>query len=335
MPPVDVQGTQRHYAQGVLLRPPTSAALRVVLLVVEPGSDSSRGQVLSCSAVFSDRLHSTEVERTESAISALSKVKWAKPVLARLERAGGIQPENMPLMFEVRFADELHKAGVTAQYEFPAGVGNSTVEFRLNTEPVWLIELVSVRTSDAAHRATHQIGPLCYEQLLRPTPEDPGRGEEGEMITAEQKIGEKVFSRGRPTKFPPPDGSLRLILTDMRGYLDEGGDLADYNEIAYGWRALARLQHGEMMVHHWKTAEGKFEPIKGLFEHGNPLAAAKSVRERIHFLGFVREERFYDGEIQQTSLLLPNGELFATQDDAVRAYATYPLARMGPRSSLR
>jgi len=280
--------------------------------------------------VFSDRLRKTEVERTERAISALSKVEWAKPVLARLERAGGIRPENMPLMFEVRFADELNQAGVVAQYEYAAGVGNSTVEFRLDTEPVWLIELVSVRTSDAARRATRQIGPLYYEQLLHPTPEDPGRGEEGEMITAEQKIGAKVFSRGKPTKFPPLDGSsIHLILTDMRGYLDEGGDAADYNEIAYGWRALARSQHGEMMVHHWKNSEGEFEPIKGLFERGNPLAAAKTVRERIHFLGFVREEQFYDREIQQTSLLLANGELFATQDDVDQAYATYPLALVG------
>jgi hypothetical protein len=280
--------------------------------------------------VLSDRLRATEVERTERAISALYELAWAKPVLSRLERAGRIQPENMPLMFEVRFADELRRAGVTAQYEYAAGIGNSTVEFRLDTDPVWLIELVSVRTSDAARRATRQIGPLYFEQLFHATPEDPGRSEEGEMILAEQKIGEKAFSRGRPTKFPPPDGSFRLILTDIRGYLDKGGDLADYNEIAYGWRALAHLEHGDMIVHQWKNAEGKFEPIKGLFERGNPLAAAKFIRERIHFLGFVREERFFDGEIQQTSLLLANPELFASHDDVKRAYATYPLARFGP-----
>jgi len=31
--------------------------------------------------------------------------------------AGGIRPENKPLMFEVRFAFELHLAGVVAEYE--------------------------------------------------------------------------------------------------------------------------------------------------------------------------------------------------------------------------
>jgi hypothetical protein len=205
-------------------------------------------------SMLSDRLRSTEVDGTKRAMEALAKVPWAKPVLARLRRAGGIKPENMPLMFEVRFAEELHRAGVTAEYEFPAGVGKSTVEFRLNTKPTWLIELVSIRTSDAARRATRQIGPLCHEQLFRLTPEDPGASEEGEIITAEQKIGEKVLSHGRPTKFPPRDGSLRLILSDMRGYLDEGGKPEDYWETAYGWRDLARFSpdHWEAMVHCWK-----------------------------------------------------------------------------------
>ena len=33
------------------------------------------------------------------------------------------------------------------------------------------------------------------------------------MITAEQKIGEKVFCKGAPTKFPSLDGTFRMILT--------------------------------------------------------------------------------------------------------------------------
>jgi len=234
----------------------------------------------------------------------------------------------MPLMFEVRFADELHRVNATAQYEFAAGVGQSTVEFRLNTDPVWLVELVSIRLSNAGRRATRQIAPLLEEQLFRWTPEDPGRSEAGEMITAEQKIGEKVFSQGRPTKFPALDGSLRLILADMRGYLDRGGDIADYREMAYGYRGLQESRHWQFLMHHWKKPEGNFEPIKGLFEPGNPIAAAKLVRERIHFLGFVREERFYEGEIRERTLLLPNPDLFVTQNEAIRAYASYPLARL-------
>jgi len=79
--------------------------------------------------MWSDRLRTTELERTQRAITELSAVPWAQPLLACLARAGGPKPENMPLMFEVRYAQELHHAGVTAQYEFRAGVGDSMVEF--------------------------------------------------------------------------------------------------------------------------------------------------------------------------------------------------------------
>ena len=154
--------------------------------------------------MWSDSLTLQEARRTEQAIGELSSVPWARPLLSRLDQAGGIKSDNMPLMFEVRFAHELHLSSTAAEYEYCAGVGTSTIEFRTRTSPSWLIELVSVRTSDAAKRAIRQVG-LIYEQLPSPRPDDPARSEEAEMITAEQKIGEKVFAGDRPTKFPPID----------------------------------------------------------------------------------------------------------------------------------
>jgi hypothetical protein len=48
---------------------------------------------------------------------------------------------------------ELHRQGVTGvQYEFAAGVGNSTVDFQLPTEPLYLVEVVSIGRSDAKGR---------------------------------------------------------------------------------------------------------------------------------------------------------------------------------------
>jgi len=227
-------------------------------------------------------------------------------------------------MFEVRFAHEIQLAGVSAEYEFHAGVGNSTVEFRLNTTPMWLIELVSVRTSDAARRATRKTG-MVYEQSIQPTPEDPGRSEAGEMITAEQKIGEKVFADGKPTKFPPLDGSYRLILTDIRGYLDQGGNRVDYRQIAYGASGIPRRFAWAIIC--WESEPGKLSPIKGLFEEANPLRSARYIQERIHFLGFIRERDFSVGEIGRDCYYLANWDRFKTQEEAEAAYKTYPLAR--------
>lgn len=277
--------------------------------------------------MFSDRLTSDEARRTERALARLAEVSWAQPVIARLDRAGGMKSENMPLMFEVRFADELHRAGVSATYEYRAGVGDSTVEFRLNTTPPWLIELVSIRASDAAKRAMRQFG-VFYEQHFRPTPEDPGQSEEGEMITAEQKIGEKVFGRSGATKFPEPDGrAFHLILSDMRGYLDHGGDNFDYRQMAYGPYGIANEY--SWVIHYWKDAAGKLVPIRGLFESENPLRAARFVQERIHLLGFVTEKAYTDDEIRQTAYYLANWHLFRNEDEVRQAFESYPLKPTG------
>lgn len=267
--------------------------------------------------MWMDRLNTKEKARTECAIEDLSTISWAQPLLSRLSNSGGISSENMPLMFEVRFAHELHLAGVTAEYEYHGGVGGSTIEFRLNTTPTWLIELVSVRPSDATKRATQKIGEI-YEQLLVPTSDDPGRSEPGEMITVQQKIGEKVFSGGAPTKFPPLDGSLRMILTDIRGYLDQGGDCYDYRQMAYG-------PSGIPAQYSWARSYWLGGSVIGLFDERNPLRAAPYIQERIHFLGFVRENDFLKTEITDSGYYLANWNLFSDEQEARHAFKSFPL----------
>ena len=41
----------------------------------------------------SDLLQGAEVDRTREAIANLSRVAWARPVIARLNKAGGIRAE--------------------------------------------------------------------------------------------------------------------------------------------------------------------------------------------------------------------------------------------------
>jgi hypothetical protein len=251
--------------------------------------------------MWSDTLTTSEAEYTNQAINELKMISWAQPVLDRLSQAGGIKSENMPLMFEVRFAYELHRAGKVAEYEHCAGVGDSTVEFRIVGDVTWLIELVSVRTSQAAKRTITKHG-LLYEQMLSTSAVDSAQSPEAEMITAEQKIGEKVFTNGAPTKFPEPaKNTYHVILSDMRGYLDEGGDAFDYRQMAYGAPGIP--QEYSWMIHFWKTKEGKLEPISGLYEEDCPIRAARFIQERIHFLGFVREREFQGNEITQKGIL--------------------------------
>jgi hypothetical protein len=266
-------------------------------------------------AVLSDRLRMTEVSRTRAAIEELRSVAWARPLLARLARAGGVRSDNMPLMFEVRYAHEVHRCGGTAEYEHNAGVGASTVEFKLGGSPSWLVELVSVRKSAAMRRATRSSGIVA---VLSPNPRsDRSQSEPAETITAEQKIAEKVFTHGKLTKFPRPSCSFHMIFVDMRGYLDRGGSLLDWRQMAYGPSGV--LPRGQA-IQWW---EGR--PIRGLFERDNPIEGAQYVRERIHVIGFVREENYRPGELQNTAYYCPNPSLFASDQEAAAAFASYPL----------
>jgi hypothetical protein len=78
---------------------------------------------------------------------------------------GGLTASNMPLLFEARVAYELHRAKRTAEYEFPTGVGESSVDFRVHGSPEWLIEVVSVSESKAVQKATIQAGALSMMRL--------------------------------------------------------------------------------------------------------------------------------------------------------------------------
>jgi hypothetical protein len=276
--------------------------------------------------MWSDTLTKREAEFTEQAIVALNGIEWARPVLERLQQAIGPKSENMPLMFEVRVAYELHRAGKVAEYEYSTGVGVSTVEFRIKGDITWLFELVSIRTSQAAKKAIMQSG-LLYEQILSTNAADVTQSEEAEMIIAEQKIGEKVFKDGAPTKFPVPiDNVYHVILADMRGYLDDGGDVFDYRQMAYGTQGIPSQYL--RTIHYWKTEAKKLEPIKGLFEKSCPLRAARLIQERIHFFGFVCEREYRDGEIPRIAYYLPNPHML-TNEEAGKIYETFPLKHSG------
>lgn len=67
---------------------------------------------------------------------------------------------------------------------------------------------------------------------------------------------------------------------------------------------------------------GRVEPIKGLFEPNNPLPSAQYVRERIHFLSFVSEQRYGQNEIAEKAYYFCNPNLFeyGAGKEALRGY---------------
>jgi hypothetical protein len=110
-----------------------------------------------------------------------------------------------------------------------------------------------------------------------------------------------------------------MIFVDMRGYLSgiPVVDHDDYRQIADGPHRVP-----DYAVQFWRN-----EPIKGLFEVGNPLLAAATIRERIHFLGFVRERKYVDSEIPTIASYFANAHLFKDVAEARAAFETFPIRR--------
>jgi hypothetical protein len=114
---------------------------------------------------------------------------------------------------------------------------------------------------------------------------------------------------------------MHLILVDVRGYLDGGGHKNDYRQIAYGAQDFE-------VAREWIGYTRERKPIKGLFEVSNTRPAARLIQERIHFLGFISERAYREGEMRDVKIAyyLPNPYFFSTDADAQRAFASYPLA---------
>ncbi len=198
------------------------------------------------------------------------------------------------------------------------------MDFRLLQKTEWLIECVSIRTSKGAKRAMRKRGDI-YEQHFTSLNSDPHQTPEGEMIRMGELIAEKAYARDRPTKFPTVSpGRYHVIVVDTRGYLDGGGDISDFRQIAYGQAGIP--QDREWMLHWWGPP-GEERPIQGLFEKGNPVRGAETMRERIHFLHFVQEDEYVENEILRRGYLLGNPWLFDGEEEMGSVLEDYPLFR--------
>jgi len=172
--------------------------------------------------MWSDSLRAQEFPYSEYAIESLRDVLWARRLLTTLASRGGVKAENSETLFEVRFALELHRAGVNADNEYATGIGESRVDFHLKGDQEWLIEIVSLRESKPVKDATRESDG-CYEVLILPPNPCDRNSLPGEMIRAQRKIGEKVYDnkKAQVTKFPTParNGPMHVIIADMRGYV--------------------------------------------------------------------------------------------------------------------
>jgi hypothetical protein len=266
-------------------------------------------------------------ERNERGLKALRSEPWARGLVARVD-ALGIKPEADDTLFELRYAHDLVRAGLQPAYEHRTGVGNSTVDFNLPGEVPWLVELVSIRQSDAmkAATSTETLSPgITTDTLFLSSTAglaDPSKGkqtQQHELLRVVHKLGEKVYDGKKPIKFPVPDGSnFHMLLIDMRGF--EG--LAAYPDRDH-CRQIVSGPYGVHDPFNVASHADTGEPIRGVWDPENPSRAAALLRERVHVIGFVHEQLYCDDEIRDITLPFLNQALLP---DAERFHALYPLA---------
>jgi hypothetical protein len=230
----------------------------------------------------------TERERNEIALCELSKISWAQPLLREIERRGGLQAPAS-FFFEARVAFEIHVAGFQATYEFSTDVGALSVDFRIKSDPVWLLELVS---------------PLPHAS----------REEESQMKKFAGVLSDKA------AKFPIPAGQLHCIMLDCRHYLYGMGNKLDWRQIAYG-------PTGVPSSHDWALHNLPTGPIRGPFDPQSPVESAALFKEKIHFISFINERSYLAGELRSCGAAyhLPNPRLFANNEAAAEAFRSFPL----------
>jgi len=180
------------------------------------------------------------------------------------------------------------------------------------------VEMVRLGETQAVKDATGSSvdadGVPWTVRTLRTGAEDPKQSLEGETLKAVERICQKCESKGRPHKFPAPDGAYHAMLVDFRTFMN-GGDIYDRIHVALGAAAVApqyRL--------FWNQ-----RPITGVFCNETNVRGAAQVRERVHFLGFVCERVYGHGEFAAATQFIANPHLFADAPAARAAMATWPL----------
>jgi hypothetical protein len=262
-----------------------------------------------------DFLTGREADFTESIMEDLRTVPWAKPLLDDIAATGGLTSENRAKLFELRFGDALHKAGIAPRYETP-GQDQSTLDYGFTSDGRdFLVEMMRLEETDAVRAATTKKefadGAVLVSRNLSTDAQDARQSEEGETLKAVERICQKFERDGKPHKFPIPSAATHVLLVDFRIFLN-GGDEYDRVHVALG---------GELMPskHHRRYWKGNL--ITGVFSPKTKLRGAAETRERLHFIGFVNEKDYEAGAFGSSIQFIANPHLFKTPEEARAALA--------------
>ncbi len=277
--------------------------------------------------IFTDPLTMEEVNFSKKAGKELEQLEWTKDLLneSKIISALNAKPTDnrsysslnaiKSALFEIRFAYSIYNAGLIAEYEYTAGIGDTSVDFRCTdgNNVIWLIELTSLRESVAVKENT-SIGNnyFSYRSIPKKNKNSP---EVIDIIKTQKAICSKVVNnKGTPIKFPSVQPNcFHMIVVDMRSFNAGISDCYDYHNIAYGSKSLID-KHDGIYCRRWIDQSNATESyISGLFDEQHPDIKSQYVRERIHVLGFILEKKYSKNELKNNIKFFCNPNLCTKQ----------------------
>ena len=280
---------------------------------------------------FTDHLSQDEVDFSKNAAEQLREAPWTKKMLkeSKIKGALSVQPsvqrtynelnEIKSALFEVRFAFAIHLEHLTAEYEYPTGVDNSSIDFKVRDENnSWLIELTSLRESDAVKTATtlNNNSSIIYESI---TGKDENSPEILDILKLQNAIYNKVTKKNsklKPIKFPKiTNKNYHVIVIDARSINVSAVDYFDFALAINGSLSLSAINQGFYCRFFFNKNTKELSHIRGVFEENNEDGRSVIVRERIHFIGFTVEKSYSPGELMQEMIVFPNPRYFSNWRD--------------------
>jgi hypothetical protein len=277
--------------------------------------------------MYLDMLESSEAIFAQQVVGELKDVAWVRPIIRRIKENGGLNRENLDhllqlkdQLFELRFAYALHQAGVAPRHEVPSEA-KSMIDFGFESKgQQWAVEMMRLGETEAVKEATVSWPVEDGVQLTSRCLSTDSMA--GETFKAIRRICQKCERDGRPHKFRAPEDTFQVLLVDFRTFMN-GGDGNDMLHVALGADYVK-----PPFRCYW---EGR--PITGVFDEHTSLDGAAEIRQRVHFLGFVRERAYKPGEFTAATYFVANPHLFGDSTAVRAAAATWPLQPVKPPPS--
>ena len=270
---------------------------------------------------MSDILTADEADYVRSIWSKFPESKAYQEIKKVISRNGGISASNKDHLLELRIAHALLSSGVELAYEV-SGEGGSRIDLGFDTGPIaWNVEVFRLNETDALKLATKTRtmpdGITWTSQVLRDPryPEDdPTQSVAGETLKVIERICQKLERGGRARKFSNAGATINVLLVDTRTFLN-GGDALDYIQIALGGALVAQRERLYF----------KGNLLRGVFDPGNNQKGAKNARERLHFIGFLRDKLYDSRSIAAGTTFIANHNIFQDYERARSTITHWPL----------